>query len=75
MAFNLPPGCSVRDIETAAGVGVRCAVCHVDVDACPCLECPLCGMAGCPECYIGGSCGGIAEALPPTSPPDPNAWA
>lgn len=58
MAFNLPPGCSTRDLPGEQPAG-PCAVCGGiqdpespdDQPVCICLECPECGDAGNPECY------------------------
>lgn len=61
--FNLPPGCSLADIDRAAGIGALCDVCHGFVEddetPCTCPECPKCQSFGDPECYEGGKCGGI----------------
>ena len=62
--FNLPPGCSTADIDRAMDVGLGCDVCHKIVEACECPECPKCSSFGDPQCYPGGSCGGISEAPP-----------
>jgi hypothetical protein len=49
---NLPPGCTIRDIEEAAGgMGATCDVCGVYVDQCQCPECPVCGKVGDQWCY------------------------
>jgi hypothetical protein len=45
--FNLPPGCSVRDIP-GNDYDPPCDVCGQD---CICPECPICGTAGDPGCY------------------------
>jgi hypothetical protein len=49
--FNLPPGCSTRDIDEAAGVERPCAVCAKSVDNCVCQECSMCKEVGNPHCY------------------------
>ena len=49
--WSLPPGCSNRDIDEAAGVDQPCAVCIMDVADCCCPECPTCGSQGDPACY------------------------
>ena len=48
--FNLPPGCSVRDIP-GNGPDEPCGVCGQFEDACLCPECPECGNHGDPRCY------------------------
>jgi hypothetical protein len=49
---NLPPGCSIRDIEWAAGYPEGpCEICGKSVDDCTCPECPVCGSVGDPVCY------------------------
>jgi len=53
MSSNLPPGCSHRDIEIAAGANAHCEVCWKHVDACVCPECPDCQEVGNPKCYRG----------------------
>lgn len=47
---NLPPGCTVGDIERHFAEG-PCAVCGKPADDCCCLECPKCGEQGNPRCY------------------------
>lgn len=49
--FNLPPGCSVADIECAMGADGTCDMCMNPADWCTCDECPVCGSAGDPRCY------------------------
>lgn len=49
--WDLPPGCTHRMIDEAAGVGLPCAVCCRDTDVCVCTECPRCGETGNPNCY------------------------
>jgi hypothetical protein len=51
MASNLPPGCTVRDIERAFGEEGPCGVCGQSVDDCICPECPVCDAQGDPFCY------------------------
>jgi hypothetical protein len=54
--WSLPPGCSHRDIERAAGGDGPCEVCGDMVDDCicpECPECPECGTFGDPKCYAG----------------------
>ncbi len=47
--FNLPPGCSVRDIP---GNGDEsCQVCGQHEESCICPECPVCKQFGNPDCY------------------------
>lgn len=48
--FNLPPGCSVRDLP---GNGPEfCELCGVtNLDLCICPECPQCGAVGDINCY------------------------
>lgn len=52
--LNLPPGCSVRDIDHAYGQETPCNVCGgwPEVD-CICPECPVCQAFGDPACYDG----------------------
>lgn len=52
--FNLPPGCSVADIERAMGGDGPCLVCLEHVDECSCVECPVCGAYGDERCYSPG---------------------
>ena len=47
--FNLPPGCSVRDIP--GNQPTHCDVCGQLDDACVCPECPTCSANGDPDCY------------------------
>lgn len=47
--WDLPPGCSIRDLPGYDDP--PCAVCGKDVDACVCAECPKCGEFGDPKCY------------------------
>jgi hypothetical protein len=49
--WSLPPGCTNRMIDEAAGVDQPCAVCAMDVADCCCPECPVCGENGNPQCY------------------------
>ena len=49
--WDLPPGCSQRDIEEAAGFGSVCEVCDQTDDECTCPECPVCGEVGRLDCY------------------------
>lgn len=49
--WNLPPGCTIRMIDEATGVGEPCAVCGQDEDDCCCPECPICGGIGDQFCY------------------------
>jgi hypothetical protein len=51
--WNLPPGCSVRDIDNAFGGEAPCEVCGLWCDDCICPECPDCGEQGNPHCYEG----------------------
>lgn len=62
--WNLPPGCSVADIDRAAGIGVPCEVCggDPDGDTCVCQECPVCQACGDPACYdVGHKVTSIAD--------------
>ncbi len=45
---NLPPGCSMRDIERALGgdADETCWVCGRDAYDCICPECPECRSVG-----------------------------
>jgi hypothetical protein len=49
--WDLPPGCSHRDIEEACGGGNPCEVCGEFEDDCICPECPECNSVGDPLCY------------------------
>jgi hypothetical protein len=49
--WNLPPGCTVADIERAAGTEQPCDVCGQMADGCICPECPVCHTHGDPQCY------------------------
>jgi hypothetical protein len=49
--WDLPPGCTQRQIDEAAGVGCSCDVCGNAVEDCICPECPECGCLGDPGCY------------------------
>lgn len=49
--WDLPPGCTMADIERAAGGDGPCEVCGEHVDDCICPECPTCGVQGDPGCY------------------------
>lgn len=49
-AFNMPPGCSPRDIP-GNDADESCAVCCQFIDDCKCPECPTCGSVGDPRCY------------------------
>ena len=49
--WSLPPGCTQRMIDEAAGVEQPCAVCGMGVEDCCCPECTVCGEQGNPQCY------------------------
>ena len=49
--WDLPPGCSMRDIDRAVGAGEICEVCGNKVEKCICPECPECSDVGNPDCY------------------------
>lgn len=49
--WNLPPGCSSRDIERAFGEESPCDVCGQWSENCVCPECPECHTSGDPYCY------------------------
>jgi hypothetical protein len=49
--WSLPPGCTQRMIDEAAGADQPCAVCCMDVADCCCPECSVCGEQGNPRCY------------------------
>lgn len=49
--WDLPPGCTMRDIDEQAGVGEICEVCGYVVEKCICAECPVCSENGNPNCY------------------------
>lgn len=51
--WNLPPGCSVKDIDDQCREE-PCACCGQDPYECICPECPYCGKAGDPACYNVG---------------------
>lgn len=48
--WNLPPGCTYRDIDELAGVYDMCDVCGQYVDNCVCPNC-ACGEYGRLKCY------------------------
>ena len=48
--WDLPPGCSGRDIDNAFGAEPVCDLCGVGVDACDCPDCLKCGEVGRAEC-------------------------
>ena len=52
--WDLPPGCTHRMIDEAAGVEQPCAVCCKLVDDCICPACDACGEQGNPACYTTG---------------------
>lgn len=49
-AFNMPPGCSPRDIPGNDCDG-PCLVCCKFIDDCICPECTTCNRVGEPRCY------------------------
>lgn len=49
--WDLPPGCTMRQIEEQAGDHIPCAVCGRWPDDCICPECPDCHSVGDPFCY------------------------
>ena len=49
--WNLPPGCTDRMIDEAAGIFDVCNCCGYGVDDCVCPECPVCNSCGDPECH------------------------
>lgn len=51
MAWNLPPGCTNRMIDEAAGAFDICECCAHPVDDCICPECVICEEVGNPVCY------------------------
>lgn len=50
--WDLPPGCSSRDVENAFGQEYPCEVCGRWADDCVCEECPVCQTFGDPRCYV-----------------------
>jgi hypothetical protein len=48
--WNLPPGCSLRDVESLS-CDSPCDVCGLMSDDCICPECPVCQSIGDPKCY------------------------
>jgi hypothetical protein len=44
--WDLPPGCTTRDIDIAAGVYDVCEICYESIDDCMCDECPTCATVG-----------------------------
>lgn len=50
--WDLPPGCSIRDIDEHAGAYAECELCKHTADNCTCPECPECGECGNPACYL-----------------------
>jgi hypothetical protein len=49
--FNLPPGCTTRHIDEAAGVYDICEACGKYCEECICPECPVCSSYGDKRCY------------------------
>lgn len=49
--WNLPPGCTVADIDRQAGVGATCDVCRKPAEWCICPECIVCEENGNARCY------------------------
>lgn len=49
--WDLPPGCTMRDIENAFGEESPCLICGRFSDDCLCPECPKCFNFGDPKCY------------------------
>lgn len=47
--WSLPPGCG-----TLPGEDDYCEVCEREAGDCICPECPVCGVAGDPDCYVNG---------------------
>ncbi len=58
--WSLPPGCTQRHIDEAAGVDAPCAVCALPAEDCVCPECHVCGQQGDPDCY---STAGLGHGL------------
>lgn len=50
--WDLPPGCTHRQIEEAAGFDLPCLICGLVPDECICPECPVCSAYGDPKCYL-----------------------
>lgn len=47
--WDLPPGCTMNDIDPPIP---PCEVCGLDPDdGCVCPECPVCDVIGDPKCY------------------------
>lgn len=46
--WSLPPGCGTLPGEEE----YPCEVCGHGTNSCVCPECPVCGVAGCPDCYL-----------------------
>ncbi len=49
--YNLPPGCSVRDLPGCADE-MPCAVCGEHELSCECPECSVCRTIGDEYCYL-----------------------
>ena len=60
--WSLPPGCTQRHIDEAAGGDAQCELCGLEAGACECPECPVCGEHGNPNCY--------EDLWQPGKPPD-----
>jgi hypothetical protein len=52
--WDLPPGCTHKQIEEAMGDDRPCECCGNDPADCVCPECPVCGSTGNGECYAEG---------------------
>lgn len=70
MNSNLPPGCTVGEIERHFSADAPCDICHRwpeqadSTKECTCAECPKCWAFGDRACYEGGTCGGISGPVP-----------
>jgi hypothetical protein len=49
--WDLPPGCTQRHIDEAAGAYDICECCNRHIGDCICDQCQTCGEYGCPRCY------------------------
>ena len=53
--WDYPPGCSSVPGDEP---DQPCEVCGVNENACICVECPVCGIQGNPDCYLDDWRGG-----------------
>jgi hypothetical protein len=66
--WSLPPGCGELPGEGPDYCGVCGREVEARVDPCECIECPVCGEAGNPDCYTSGH---LPESARPAAPWEP----